>query len=99
MSEDSNVKPFSKTQVKRAFNASMARVHQETDRDRRAAVRLQHVIGQLGSALSVLEGVVRRHGPQIFDRAALEELRGNVTLDITAERITLRLKEEVQSEA
>jgi len=85
---------LSKTATKRLLNASLARVHQETSADRKARAELGYVRQQLHNACAVLEAVVRRHGPQVFDRADLEGAckDGNIVWDVAATRITLRLK-------
>ena len=87
---------LSKSKVKKLFNASLARVHQETSSDRHARAELDEAQQRLSNACAVLEAVVRRHGPQTFDRAELESVCkfGSIAWDITPTRITLRLRSD-----
>jgi len=94
-----NVVNLSKTRAKRLLNAQNAAVRQrmrELDHDK---AEVQALKKHLANACALLEAVVKRHGPQVFDRQTVEQDcgSGRVTLDITDKRITLRLKDE-QSE-
>jgi hypothetical protein len=93
-----NVVNLSKTRAKRLMNAQNTQIRQrlrELDNDK---AELQALKKHLANACAILEAVVRRHGPQVFDRQAVEQDcgSGRVTLDITDKRITLRLKDGVE---
>lgn len=92
---DAKIIKMSRRAAKTIHADTRARVNQMTsghERLKEYAADLQH---KLHSTNAALEAMVRRHGPQVFDRMELENLVGSncLTADITDDRVTFKLKD------
>lgn len=94
------VKPISRTKAKQLRSLHTVAINKMTDgRDRalkETSEELQLTRQKLTNASAVLEAVVRRHGPQTFDRKDIQSIcaRGHIQFDVTPTRITVRLRSE-----
>jgi hypothetical protein len=87
-------KPLSRTAGKRLFNGTKAAIHQMDGAHQRLAVEQAQLSQKYANALAIIEAMVRRHGVQVFDRGLVQSVcaRGNVTFEVTADRITVGLR-------
>jgi hypothetical protein len=95
---------ISRTRAKRLFNMHLAEIRERTDTTKHQAQVLADEVqrqrghiaeleSKLRSANALMEGTVRRHGSQTFERSQLtaECMTGLLRFDITPDRITVRL--------
>lgn len=87
-------KPISRASGKRLFNATKAAIHQMDGAHQRVAVDHAALSQKYANALSIIEAMVRRHGPQVFDRGLVQSVcaHGNIAFEVTADRITVGLR-------
>jgi hypothetical protein len=103
--DDKRLKPpkvrnLSRSEAKKIRALTNVHINKLTDgRDRaleETSKALQEERQKTANACALLEAIVRRHGAQAFDRQTVQSVcaRGRVQFDVTADRITVRLREE-----
>jgi hypothetical protein len=94
---DAKVIKMSRRAAKSIHSDTRARINQATNGHERLKQRAAEMAGQLRSARAMLEAIVHRHGPQLFEREEIERLLGSTRLffDVTDKRLTIKLSDEV----